>query len=98
MTDEARVQRDAHRQDRRERRERRDRRHGDRADRRESLLDAAISGIRTHGPAASMDQLAAAAGITKPILYRHFGDRAGLVAAIAKRFADSLLQDLQAAL
>ncbi|MEY2471808.1 MAG: hypothetical protein QOK28_1137 [Actinomycetota bacterium] len=87
--------RSTHRQERRERRERR---HVDRADRREALLTAAIDGIRKHGPSASMDVLASEAGITKPILYRHFGDRAGLVSEIAKRFADSLLSDLQAAL
>jgi AcrR family transcriptional regulator len=91
-TDEVRS---AHRQERRERRERR---HVDRADRREALLTAAIDGIRKHGPSASMDALASEADITKPILYRHFGDRAGLVSAIGKRFADSLLSDLQAAL
>jgi AcrR family transcriptional regulator len=84
-----------HRQDRRERRERR---HGERADRRGALIDAAIDAIRTQGPSASMDALAAAGGVTKPILYRHFGDRAGLVSEIAKRFADSLLADLQTAL
>ena len=83
---------------RQERRERRDRRHVDRADRREALLTAAVDGIRKHGPSASMDMLASEAGITKPILYRHFGDRAGLVSEIAKRFADSLLADLQTAL
>lgn len=87
--------RTAHRQERRERRERR---HVERGERREALLNAAIDGIRKHGPSASMDALAAEAGITKPILYRHFGDRAGLVSEIAKRFADSLLNDLQAAL
>ena len=65
-----------------------------RADRREELLDAAITGIRTHGASASMDQLAAAAGITKPILYRHFGDRAGLINAIADRFATQLEREL----
>ncbi|MEY2398960.1 MAG: hypothetical protein QOJ00_2134 [Actinomycetota bacterium] len=69
-----------------------------RADRREVLLDAAINGIRKHGQSASMDVLAAEAGITKPILYRHFGDRAGLVDAIAERFADALQADLVAAL
>jgi AcrR family transcriptional regulator len=87
--------RSAHRQERRERREHR---HVARADRRASLLDAAIDGIRKHGPAASMDALASEGGVTKPILYRHFGDRAGLVSEIAQRFADSLLNDLQAAL
>ncbi len=37
-----------------------------------------------------MDQMAAAAGVTKPILYRHFGDRSGLADAIST-FAFSLL-------
>lgn len=76
----------------------RHRRHGDREDRRAELLEAAINGIRKHGPSASMEALAAEAGITKPILYRHFGDRAGLVNSIAERFADSLQSELQSAL
>ena len=69
-----------------------------RQDRREALLDAAIDEIRRRGPSASMHHLAAAGGVTKPILYRHFGDRAGLVKAIADYFAGSLLRDLQTAL
>lgn len=69
-----------------------------RADRREELLDAAIAGIRKHGASASMDQLAAEAGISKPILYRHFGDRAGLINAIADRFANQLEAQLLASI
>ncbi len=38
-----------------------------------------------------MEQLARAGGVTKPILYRHFGDRDGLIAAIGERFAADLL-------
>jgi len=68
------------------------------ADRREALLDAAVEAIRTHGPQVSMEDLAAAAGVTKPILYRHFGDRSGLVVALAARFANRLMADLQKAL
>ena len=45
-----------------------------------------------------MEAMATEAGITKPILYRHFGDRAGLVAAVAERFADALSTELDAAL
>ena len=52
--------------------------------RKEALLEAAIGAIRRDGPGVSMDQMAAAAGVTKPILYRHFHDRAGLVNAIAE--------------
>lgn len=41
-----------------------------------------------------MEAMAAAGGVTKPILYRHFGDRQGLVTAIGERF----LHDLDAAI
>ena len=71
---------------------------GDRAARRNELLDAAVVVIRRAGPGASMDAMAAEAGITKPILYRHFTDRAGLVTAVADRFADALTTELDAAL
>jgi AcrR family transcriptional regulator len=39
-----------------------------------------------------MDELAAEAGITKPILYSHFGDKAGLATALAERAAAELNQ------
>lgn len=35
-----------------------------------------------------MDEIAAEAGVTKPILYSHFGDKAGLVSALAGRVAE----------
>jgi AcrR family transcriptional regulator len=66
--------------------------------RRDGLLDAAVRVIRRDGPGPSMDAIAAEAGITKPILYRHFGDRAGMVAALADRFADELNTVLSGAL
>lgn len=78
--------------------EHRQERHEQRAQRRESLLDAAVEAVRSRGAAVSMEELAAAAGVTKPILYRHFGDRSGLVVAVAERFSTSLLADLQQAL
>lgn len=62
-----------------------------RSRRREELLDAAIEAIQTHGPGATMEQLARAGGITKPILYRHFGDRDGLLGAIATRYSGELM-------
>jgi len=37
-----------------------------------------------------MEQIAAEAGITKPILYRHFGDKTGLVAAVTLRYLEEL--------
>jgi AcrR family transcriptional regulator len=54
------------------------------------LLDAAERAVRRIGPHASMDELAAEAGVTKPILYSHFGDKAGLVTALAERVAGQL--------
>lgn len=69
-----------------------------RTDRRPELLDAATEAIRRHGSGASMTQIAAQAGVTKPILYRHFGDRHGLVHALAERFSGDLMRELQAAL
>ena len=62
------------------------------------MLDAALTAIRRIGPTVSMTELAAEAGVTKPILYRHFGDRDGLVAALAARFTADLMGELQAAL
>lgn len=63
----------------------------DPAARREDLLDATERGLRRLGPAASMDELAAEAGLTKPALYKYFGDRSGLVAALGERFAARLV-------
>jgi AcrR family transcriptional regulator len=66
--------------------------------RRRELLDAADRVVLREGPGASMNAIAAEAGITKPILYRHFGDKGGLYAALAKRHTDALLESLRAAL
>lgn len=41
-----------------------------------------------------MDEIAAEAGVTKPILYRHFGDKDGLYEALAQRYVDELMQAL----
>lgn len=69
-----------------------------RAARREALLDAADRIVQRDGPAASMVAIAAEAGISKPILYRHFGDKGGLYAALADRHTERLLEQLRTAL
>ena len=66
--------------------------------RRRMLLEAAIEVVREQGPRASMEAMAAAGGVTKPILYRHFGDRAGLVAAIGEAFLNELGEAIGGAL
>lgn len=68
------------------------------ARRRRELLEAADRVVLRDGPQASMNAIAAEAGITKPILYRHFGDKGGLYRALAKRHTDALLSALRAAL
>jgi len=62
--------------------------------RRTQLLDAAIEVVRREGPFVSMEQIASESGITKPIIYRHFVDREGLVEAMAERFVDELITSL----
>jgi AcrR family transcriptional regulator len=68
-----------------------------RADRKQSLLEAAVACIRREGPGASMDQIAAEAGVTKPILYRHFRHKADLYEAIAAHFTTVVASNLRRA-
>jgi len=65
--------------------------------RRDELLDAAVRTIRHYGPNASMDEIAAEAGLTKPILYATFGDKAGLAGALAQRYLGDMLPRVLAA-
>src|SRR3954464_142938 len=67
-------------------------------ERRAELLDAAARVIKERGPDVSMASIAAAAGITKPILYRHFNDKGGLFRALAERQTDELLSDVREAM
>lgn len=66
--------------------------------RREQLLAAAERVVMRDGPDASMNTIAAEAGITKPILYRHFGDKGGLYRALADRHIELLLGGIRQAL
>jgi AcrR family transcriptional regulator len=63
--------------------------------RRRALLDAADRVILREGPEASMASIAAEAGISKPILYRHFGDKSGLYQALAERHARVLIDSVR---
>lgn len=64
-------------------------------ERREEFLDAAVVAIRRDGPNVSMEALAGEAGVTKPILYRVFGARDGLLLALGERFAAELAETLR---
>jgi AcrR family transcriptional regulator len=67
-------------------------------ERRAQLLDAADRAIARHGAGVRMEDVAAEAGVTKPIVYRHFGDKGGLYEALARRFAGQLMERLTAAM
>jgi len=51
------------------------------APKRKAILDAAVTAFLRSGYAASVDEIAAAAGVGKQTVYRHFGDKQGLFAA-----------------
>lgn len=62
-----------------------------RAAKRRELVEATLRCIRDLGPRVGMDEIAAAAGTSKPVLYRHFGDRTGLYLAVV----DSVTEYIQ---
>jgi AcrR family transcriptional regulator len=63
-----------------------------RAVREQQMLDAAVSVFSRRGyHMASMDEIAEAAGISKPMVYAYLGAKEGLFAACVRREADRLL-------
>ncbi|HEY0559141.1 MAG TPA: TetR/AcrR family transcriptional regulator [Frankiaceae bacterium] len=67
-------------------------------DRRQALLEAADRVLRASGGAASVAAISAEAGVSKPVLYRHFGDKAGLFRALAERHIERLLVSMRLAM
>ncbi|WP_229117168.1 TetR family transcriptional regulator [Enemella dayhoffiae] len=66
--------------------------------RRAELVEAALAAIREHGPGVGMDEIAARAQTSKPVLYRHFSDRGGLYRAVAERVDNRIARRLDKAL
>lgn len=56
--------------------------HAHNAERRRELVASTLRAIRKHGPGVGMDDIAGEAGTSKPVIYRHFGDKAGLYQAV----------------
>ena len=77
---------------------RKDRWTAHRAARRTEFVDAALRVLETHGPDLPMDAVAAEAGVTKPVLYRYFSDKAALVQALGERGTELLFTRLLPAL
>jgi AcrR family transcriptional regulator len=55
------------------------------------MLAAAVAAIKRSGPAVTMDEIAAEAGVAKPILYRVFRDKAELYRSVGSDVAEQLL-------
>ncbi len=69
------------------------------ADRREQLLDVAVPLFAEHGyHGLSMEQLADAAGVSKPVLYQHFPSKRALFLALVHDAVDRLRGRVTAAL
>lgn len=69
-----------------------------RAERRAEMVDAAMDAVREHGAGVSVADIAKRAGITKPVLYRHFADRADLQRAVGEKSAELLMERIFTAL
>ncbi|QWF79163.1 TetR/AcrR family transcriptional regulator [Amycolatopsis sp. CA-230715] len=73
---------------------RRDRWRKHRIARRAEFVEAALKALDEHGPELGMEHVAAAAGVTKPVLYRHFEDKADLYVALGQRGTEILFERL----
>jgi AcrR family transcriptional regulator len=69
------------------------------AERREQLLDVARGAFAEKGfDAVSVEEIAQRAGVTKPVVYEHFGGKEGIYAVIVDREVNALLGRLSNAL
>src|SRR5215203_6870630 len=80
-------------------RDRRDSRWDDhRRARREQLVQATVAAVARHGAGVGMEEIAAEAGTSKTVVYRHFSDRTELYVAVCTRVASHLLPKLRDAI
>ena len=69
------------------------------AERREQLLDVTKAIVAAHGfHAVSIEAVAREAGISRPIVYGHFGDLRGLLEALVLRESERALEQLASVL
>lgn len=66
-----------------------------RAARRDELIDAAVRSIRRHGAGVGMDQIAADAHTSKPVIYRYFADKTDLYRAVTQRVVGTIIATLR---
>ncbi len=60
--------------------------------RRAEFVDAAVRAIGEYGAEVGMDEIAAEAGVSKPVLYRHFSDKSDLYVAVGEWGTDLLMR------
>lgn len=66
--------------------------------RRDELVLAAVAAIDAHGPKAGIGEIAETAGVSKPVLYRYFADKADLHTAVGTWGAGVVMERLLPAL
>jgi AcrR family transcriptional regulator len=70
----------------------------DRGDRRDALLDAAAAIVASDGAdAVSMEAVAENAGVSRPLVYKHFANRVELLEALYARESAALHEEISAA-
>lgn len=65
-----------------------------RARRRAGFVNAGVTAIDRYGPAASAEQVAAVAGVSRTVLYRYFRDREDLRQAIADQVVTAVVDSV----
>ncbi len=68
-------------------------------ERREQLIEVGLRVFAEQGvQGVSVEEVAAIAGVTKPVIYEHFGGKAGLYAVIVERAIQDLLRQISVSL
>ncbi len=67
-----------------------------RTERRQALVEATLRAVRQHGSGAGMDEIAAVAGTSKTVLYRHFADKGQLYLAVTEAVHALIARDVGA--
>lgn len=70
---------------------------GHREQRRRELVEATLRAIRRSGASVGMEEIAAEAGTSKTVFYRHFQDRSGLYHAVTEHVDQLIMRDVTAA-
>jgi len=65
-----------------------------RVERRAAFVAAGVAAVDEHGPDASAEQIAAAARVSRTVLYRYFRDREDLRSAIAEHIVNAIVESV----